>query len=129
MPMLGKPGSLFYDLAEAGQAALAHHEANKPRLHDRIAEFLLTRALEPTRDWLRDPAQALQRIVGAVDRHDRLLRVTADADLAPQARGMRLRLRRDGFAPELVGQCFALVREAVTTATGRSSPRRRRTFV
>ncbi|HJP99019.1 MAG TPA: hypothetical protein VJ862_10685, partial [Rhodanobacteraceae bacterium] len=85
---------------EAGRpyAERADHE---PRLHDRIAEFLLTRALEPTRDWLRDPAQALQRIVGAVDRHDRLLRIAADADLASQARGMRLRLRRDGFTPEL----------------------------
>src|SRR6185436_1521325 len=62
---------------------------------------------------------ALQRIVGAVERHDRLLRVAADADLALQARGMRARLRRDGFPPELVGQCFALVREAASRTIGR----------
>jgi preprotein translocase subunit SecA len=48
-----------------------------------------------------------------------LLRIAADADLASQARGMRLRLRRDGFTLELVGQCFALVREAASRTIGR----------
>ena len=103
---------------EAGRpyAERADHE---PRLHDRVAEFLLTRALEPARDWLRDPARALQRIVRTVERHDRLLRIAPDADLTGQAHGMRVRLRRDGFTPELVGQCFALVREAASRTIGR----------
>ncbi len=88
-------------------------------MHDRIAEFILTAALEPARDRLRDPARALRRIIGIVERHDRLLRAVADADLAVQARGMRVRLRRDGFTPELVGQSFALVREAASRTIGR----------
>jgi preprotein translocase subunit SecA len=103
---------------EAGRpyAERADHE---PRMHDRIAEFILTTAVEPARDRLRDPARALRRIVGLVERHDRLLRTVVDADLAVQARGMRVRLRRDGFTPELVGQSFALVREAASRTIGR----------
>jgi preprotein translocase subunit SecA len=103
---------------EAGRpyAERADHE---PRMHDRIAEFILATAVEPARDRLRDPARALQRIVGLVERHDRLLRTVADGDLAVQARGMRVRLRRDGFTPELVGQSFALVREAASRTIGR----------
>src|SRR5262249_53558195 len=34
------------------------------------------------------------------------------------ARSMRAQLRRDGFAPELVGKCFALVREAAVRTIG-----------
>jgi preprotein translocase subunit SecA len=90
----------------------------EPPLHDRLAEYLSSRVLEPARDWLRDPAQALHRIVEHVERHERSLRVAADNDLATQARGMRARLRRDGFTPELVGQCFALVREAASRTIG-----------
>ena len=87
-------------------------------LHDRVAEFLLARALKPTRDWLRDPTRALKTIVEHVERHERSLRLARDSDVATQARSMRAQLRRDGFAPELVGKCFALVREAAVRTIG-----------
>ncbi len=40
------------------------------------------------------------------------------SDLAMLARSMRVRLRRDGFVAALVGECFALVREAATRTIG-----------
>src|SRR5262245_59820521 len=96
----------------------AERAEREPPLHDRLAEYLSTRVVEPARDWLRDPAQALQRIVEHVDRQARSVRLATDADLAMQARGMRAQLRRDGIAPELVGQCFALAREAASRTIG-----------
>jgi preprotein translocase subunit SecA len=90
----------------------------EPGLHDRLAEFLLARALEPVRDWLRDPTHALRRIVEQVEPHERSLLTAADSDLATQARSIRAQLRREGFVPELVGKCFALVREAAARAIG-----------
>src|SRR5215472_9279669 len=87
-------------------------------LHDQVAGFLLARALKPTRDWLRDLTRALKTIVEHVERHERSLRLARDSDVATQARSMRAQLRRDGFAPELVGECFALVREAAARTIG-----------
>src|SRR5262249_34989595 len=87
-------------------------------LHDRVAEFLLARALNTSRDLLRDPTRSLKTIVEHVERHERSLRLARDSDVATQARSMRAQLRRDGFAPELVGKCFALVREAAVRTIG-----------
>lgn len=59
MQTLGRPGSLFYDLADAGQAAVAHHEANRPRLHERIElSDWLARTM---RSSVEDAAARLQR--------------------------------------------------------------------
>ena len=111
--------AIGFDACElAAGRPYAERPEREPGLHDRIAEFLVTRALKPTRDWLRDPARALERIVGYVERYERSFRMAADADLTRQARGMRAALRRDGFVPELVGQCFALAREAAVRTIG-----------
>jgi len=96
----------------------AERSEQEPGLHDRLAEFLLRRALEPARNWVRDPAHALRRITEHVERHERSVLKATDSELATQARSMRGQLRRDGFAPELVGKCFALVREAAARAIG-----------
>jgi preprotein translocase subunit SecA len=96
----------------------AERSEREPGFHDRTAEFLLATALRPTRDRLRDPARALQRILKQVERHEPALRRAADGDLATLARGIRARLRRQGFVPELVGECFALVREASSRTIG-----------
>jgi len=107
---------------DAGELAAgrpyAERADHEPPFHDRVAEYLATRVLAPARDWLRDPAQALRRIVEYAEQHERSLRLAGDADLAMQARGMRVRLRRQGFAAELVGQCFALAREAASRTIG-----------
>src|SRR5439155_1081715 len=65
------------------------------------------------------PAGRLRRVAELADRHEQRLRSAADADLGALADGMRARLRRDGFAPELVGECFALVREAASRCIGK----------
>jgi preprotein translocase subunit SecA len=49
---------------------------------------------------------------------ERAMGAAADSDLAMRARDMRARLRRDGFAPALIGECFALVREAASRTIG-----------
>jgi len=87
--------------------------------HDRTAEYLLSHLVRPLRDRLRDPARRLQVMVELAGRHERRLAAAGDAELVALARGMRARLRRGGFAPELVGECFALVREAASRTLGK----------
>jgi preprotein translocase subunit SecA len=86
--------------------------------HDRLAEYLVAAVLPLRKAW-HDPARRYRRIVGLVDRHDGALRRATDADLLQRAKAMRARLRRDGFAPALVGECFALVREAAARTMGK----------
>jgi preprotein translocase subunit SecA len=86
--------------------------------HDRLAEFLVA-AVQPFRDMLRDPAKRYERIGDLVDLYDRELRAASDTDLLRRAKGMRARLRRNGFVPALVGECFALVRESASRTIGK----------
>ena len=103
----------------AGARPYAERSEEQPGWHDRAAEFLLAALLRPLRDRLRDPARRLRRLAELADRHEQRLRSATDADLGALANGMRARLRRDGFAPELVGECFALVREAASRCIGK----------
>lgn len=75
--------------------------------------------VRPVGRRLRDPARALRWIVRDVERHDRMLRTLSDTDLAARARDMRGRLRRHGFERDLVGECFAIVREAAERTLGK----------
>lgn len=86
--------------------------------HDRAAEFLFAAMVAPVSDRLRNSRYRLQKIVELTDRHERYFQAALDEDLVRRAQGMRARLRRDGFAPELVGECFALVREAASRTIG-----------
>lgn len=86
--------------------------------HDRTAEFLFAAMVAPLSDRLRNSKRRLQHIVELTDRHERFFQSALDDDLVQCAQGMRARLRRDGFTPELVGECFALVREAASRTTG-----------
>ncbi|CAN0624983.1 Biopolymer transport protein ExbB [Burkholderia multivorans] len=62
MRALGDPGTPFFDLASAGQSAMAHHEASRHRLHDRIdASDWLSRSL---RTSVEDTSTRLQRGLG-----------------------------------------------------------------
>lgn len=74
--------------------------------------------LRPAARCLFDPARSLRQIVGHAARHEAALRAASDEALLSLARRMRLRLRRDGFTPQLVGESFALVREAASRTTG-----------
>jgi preprotein translocase subunit SecA len=108
-------------LAAPGQLAsgrpYAERAEREPGWHDRLAESLLA-AVKPASDRLRNPARGLERIVGYAGRHDQAMRAATDSDLAMRARSMGARLRREGFVPALVGECFALVREAASRTIG-----------
>ncbi len=90
----------------------------EPALHDRIAEYLTNSVLKVARARLRDPARSMLSIVKYAAQHEHLLRDATDDELRLQVRSMRAQLRRQGFAPELVGRCFALVREAASRTIG-----------
>jgi preprotein translocase subunit SecA len=96
----------------------AERSEREPGWHDRAAEFLLGSALKPARDLLRNPARALTRIVEHAATHEAAMRAASDVELGALARRMRGQLRRGGFAPALVGESFALIREAATRTIG-----------
>jgi preprotein translocase subunit SecA len=105
------------DELAAGRPYAERPEPN-PGWHDRAAEFLFATAVTPVLKRLRDPADVLVQIVEHADRHDSAFRAATDSELAAVARGMRGRLRRNGLVPDIVGECFALVREATTRTIG-----------
>src|SRR5215472_4938906 len=90
----------------------AERSERDPGLHDRAAQWLFATTVKPLWHRLRDPSRRLASIVEHVERHEELLRSVEDARLATIAHGMRARLRRSGLALPLVGECFALIREA-----------------
>src|SRR5689334_6422807 len=96
----------------------AERSEGEPRWHDRAAEYLVGAVAKPAFDRLRNPARPLAQIVDQAARHEAAMRLAADAELAARARGLRSRLRRDGFAPAVVGESFALIREAATRTLG-----------
>jgi preprotein translocase subunit SecA len=110
-------------ITEAGELAdgrpYAERSEREPGLHDKAAEFLLGCTVRPARRVLINSARGLASIVPLVRLHESALARASDADLATLARGMRGRLRREGFAEALVGECFALIREAATRTIGK----------
>ncbi len=93
----------------------AEHE---PGLHDRIAQYLVNSLIRPAFGRVRDPARALRSIVELAAAHERALATASDDELRQKASELRASLRRQGFAPALVGRSFALVREAATRTIG-----------
>jgi preprotein translocase subunit SecA len=63
-------------------------------------------------------AWRLSSIVRLVQQHDSTLTRASDSDLVAMSRGMRARLRKDGFTAALAGECFALVREVAGRTIG-----------
>ena len=86
--------------------------------HDRLARFLVAATFTPVRDRLQRSGRGLHHIVELAGRHEHSLRSASDIEILHRAQAMRGRLRRDGFTPELVGECFAMVREAATRTIG-----------
>jgi preprotein translocase subunit SecA len=115
----GRPASILATGGElaTGKPYLERVEAN-PGVADRIADMLLASTFRPVRGLVRDPVRSLRPIISAVRRHEEELRVATDGDLLSRARGMRARLRRDGFAVAAVGACFALITEAASRTLG-----------
>jgi preprotein translocase subunit SecA len=89
-----------------------------PGWHDRAAEYLSARLVQPLNRVAGGSVHALRRILADVDRHDRALRVASDDDLRNRAAGLRTRLRRQGFTRVLSGESFALIREVAGRTIG-----------
>ena len=90
----------------------------EPAVHDRVAEYLAKGLIQRPFRRLRDPVRALMPIVEYAAAHESALRMLSDEELRLQASAIRAKLRNSGFAPPLVGRCFALVREAATRTIG-----------
>lgn len=67
---------------------------------------------------IHSPTSALRAILPEVQRHDAAMRRLSDIELREHATGLRRRLRQTGFEAPLVGECFALVREAASRTLG-----------
>ena len=110
-------------ITEAGELAdgrpYAERSEREPGFHDKAAEFLLGHTVRPARRVLFNSARGLASIVYLVQQHELALARASDADLAALARGMRGRLRKEGFPEALVGECFALVREVASRTIGK----------
>jgi preprotein translocase subunit SecA len=110
-------------ITEAGELAdgrpYAERSEREPGFHDKAAEFLLGHTVRPARRVLFNSARGLASIVHLVQQHEFAFTRASDADLAALARGMRGRLRKEGFAEALVGECFALVREVASRTIGK----------
>ncbi len=89
-----------------------------PSLPDTVALALAGLTIRPMRRLVRNPATALRSIVASTDRHDAAFRALTDQALLAQAQALRPQLRQKGFTPDLVGTCFALVREAASRTLG-----------
>ena len=90
----------------------------RPGFHDIAAELLLANVVFPLRRMVVDPARSLRPIIAATQKHDAVLRRESDVVLVERAQAMRRRLRQSGFSLSLVGECFALIREAADRTLG-----------
>ncbi len=93
----------------------AEHE---PKWHDRIADWLTSRAVRPLTRRLHNPSRQLARILPHAAVHEAAFRAADDAGLKDAALGLRRRLRREGFTLEAAGMAFALVREVASRVVG-----------
>lgn len=91
---------------------------SQPAWYDQVAEALYTNTLAPLADRLRASSRQREAIVARVEAHAQGLHLLSDTDLACRLRSQGHRLRRQGFGQELVGECFALLREATGRVLG-----------
>jgi preprotein translocase subunit SecA len=105
-------------VALASGRPYAERSEAPPGLHDRAAEFLIATLVRPATRHLRDPATSLRGVVRSVEKHENMLHSLSDIALAGRAQAMRGPLRQRGFGRELVGECFAIVREAAARTLG-----------
>lgn len=91
---------------------------NEAAWHDRLANFLIQAAIEPVWGLLRDPARELYWVVDEVVSREHAMRGATDTQLRSLSRDLRLKLRRNGFTPALIGASYALVQEAASRMIG-----------
>src|SRR6185436_15675897 len=86
--------------------------------YDRLAQQLHLSLVHPlTHAWTERPRRE-GAFLAEVARHEGRLRGAADTLLASERTLLQQRLRREGFAPSLVAECFAHVAEAAARTIG-----------
>ena len=113
-----RPQTLFGEVALAGGRPYAERAEDDAAWHDRLALALHAATLAPAIAAVRGWRGELQRIVEASNRFEASLRELGDAELRARAQGLRARLRSEGFAIDVVAECFALIRAAATRTIG-----------
>lgn len=96
----------------------AERSEESPGWHDRLAESLFAVTIAPLRNRLTNSKRRMRRIVEIAEMYEHPLRLVKDDELIRRAQGMRIRLRQHGFVVDLVGEVFALVREAASRTIG-----------
>jgi preprotein translocase subunit SecA len=111
--------ALLYRSAEIATGR-PYPERAEPSLgwHDRVAEFLWADVAKPIWRSFRNPTGSLERIVVESDRHEASFRQARDENLKGRAAELQVRLRREGFSLSLVGETFAVTREAASRTLG-----------
>ena len=90
-----------------------------PPWHDRLADAAFSAVRTTVNQQFGRDESRLQQIVRSVGRHRQGLPALSDAALVQRLQTLRPALRRQGYALEPVGQCFAALQEASARVLGR----------
>lgn len=115
---MSRQRTVFGDVQLAGARPYAERADAEPPWHDRAASAVFDATIGVAASAVRDGGGELGRIVGAVGRFEREMESLSREALTARAASMRARLLREGFAFELVAECFALIRAAAGHALG-----------
>jgi preprotein translocase subunit SecA len=108
----------FQQMLLASGRPYAERAEDHDAWHDRLAQGIDAVALAPLRRGLHRVAGRSNRFVEMVNRLEPAMKELPDSALLAQARGLRPRLRREGFTRALTAEAFALVREAAERSIG-----------
>lgn len=87
--------------------------------HNRLAESLWAHTVTPLRRSGQAGSRDMRNMVEQVDLQARGLKLVSDQTLQERLQVLRAPLRRQGYQPALVAQCFALLQEAAFRTLGK----------
>ena len=102
----------------SARAAYPERREPVPPWHDRAAQALYARVLQPLARRLRSPAHALAGVLPRVQAHAGALAAADAAALAARIAALRLRLRREGLVLDAAAEALAVASECAHRALG-----------
>ena len=87
--------------------------------HDRLAESLWAHTVTPLRRGGQHGSGEMRKMVEQTEVHAKGLKILSDQVLQERLQALRVPLRRQGYQPDLVAQCFALLQEATFRTLGK----------
>lgn len=87
--------------------------------HDRLAESLWAHTVTPLRRSGQRGSRDMRNMVEQVELQAKGLKLVSDQVLQERLQALRAPLRRQGYQPALVAQCFALLQEATFRTLGK----------